>query len=113
MENGKRSYQQITVDQTPYLIYNAVRCVEGKINYGRIHPNHAVRLKSGGILDIVGVVLYVHPAHFVCLVKYDHVWYYYDGLRGSQLQKVGTWQEVKIKLPVVTNGVLYYYLPRE
>lgn len=113
MENGMRSYQQITVDKTPYLIYNAVRCVQGKINYGRIHPNHAVRLKSGGVLDIVGVVLYVHPAHFVCLVKYDQVWYYYDGLQGPQLQRVGTWQEVKVKFPVDTNGVLYCYLPRE
>lgn len=100
-----------TIIDADFLIYNIERLnrVTNKILNSKIIPNKFIILNSGKMLALSIIVIYqLH--HYYSYFRVCDTWYYYnDIIRGKNINKIGSYENLLTKQDIFTQGVQYIY----
>lgn len=99
--------------ETPYLVFNIQR-LGGNNNFNTkiIIPDELIYIKSGSILELTGIVMFI-PSHYICFFSCRKTWYYYNDLspENERIRQLGTYNEMLEKYGdyATQTGTLYFY----
>jgi hypothetical protein len=121
-QSFKRRISISTLEYTPYLIFNMKRVGIDYLTSGTVFrrkaiaPDLEIKLPNGQLFALSAVVMYTGSSHYVCTVKYDSKWYYFDDRPDKKqydLKEMASYADVveKAKYNPNTNGTQYYYSP--
>lgn len=105
-----------SIDESPYIIFSLKR-ISNFVSFitSRVVPDSSISLPNGKIFDLSAIVLYLDN-HYTCTFRCGSVWYYFNDLGNSgeyTLREIGNYQKMlKINPSPITNGTLYFYVPK-
>ena len=119
VKSYKYLYENTKITSAGLLIFQVDRGEDMRniLNETEIIPDKNITLEDGNILSLFSIVCYV-GAHYICLFKFDEVWYTYDDLKWQigHIKRIGSYDnmlhynyEGHINKLASTRGTLYYY----
>ena len=122
----KRLIQIRTIVSAPIIVVSVKRLIEEKpkkkICYTSIYPDETISIEDGTKFSLYAVVMHTGGCHYVCVAKYDEIWYYFDDVpygKDQTLKKFNTFEDVVDAsfvdgsgiLNPLTHGTQYFYKP--
>lgn len=115
-----------TIVSAPIIVVSVKRLIEEKpkkrICYTPIYPDETISIEDGTKFGLYAVVMHTGICHYVCVAKYDEIWYYFDDVpygKDQKLKKFNTFEDVVDSsfvdesgiLNPLTHGTQYFYKP--
>ena len=102
---------EITKYISPFIVFYIQRQnLDGSFNKIKMVPSPFLITPSYSKLSLSAIVIHTGGAHYVCVYKYDEIWYYYNDMSKNKIKEIGSFEQMlEIDKSPIKYGTLFFY----